>query len=211
MSGGSMGAAPQQSQGATAAPANPYGGGPMPFDSTNTTTQADMTGRGMSGAGMGGVGNFFNSMQQGMPQQAMPQRAMQQQQVNPYQQMMGQYGQPQQQINPYQQQRAPQQLSQQMMPQQQQYGLQDMFNRMMGQYNRLQQRSVSPSYRSAALDYRPDMTQATAALSRTANSPVAATQADGQRTAQDEADFQTYLRDQYIKSKQPVYDPGYIG
>lgn len=180
MSGGSMGAAPQQSQGVA-----PQGAptGSMPVASS--------------------INSFPAPYQQSMAQQAMPQ------QINPYQQMMGQYGQPQQQINPYQQMqmRAPMQQQMQMSPQQQQMsGLQSMFNRMMGGYTAPQQRGAMPRYQSQALSYRPDMTQAIAALSRTANSPVAATQTDVQRTAQDEADFQTYLRDQYIKSKQTAYE-----
>jgi hypothetical protein len=131
MAGGAIGAAgQQQGQGSSV---NPFGGG-FGVDSTNTTTEADMTrgntsgggsfGQAMQNLGMGGGGGFggmLPGVSGGASQPLNPgavgfnpyqQFMTQQQQANPYQQQMQQQMPQQQQDNPYRQQlQQPQQMS----------------------------------------------------------------------------------------------------
>jgi hypothetical protein len=51
-------------------------------------------------------------------------------------------------------------------PQQNMQGIQDLFSRMMGQFQQQQSPQQMPQFRSPALGYRPNMSQANAALSR---------------------------------------------
>lgn len=62
---GTAGTPPAGNQGY---PANPYGGGALPFDSTNTTTDADMN---RGGSGMG-LNSLFSTMQNQMQQPMVP-------------------------------------------------------------------------------------------------------------------------------------------
>lgn len=149
---------------------SPYGAGPS---SVNSTTTADMMG-GNRGGGQG-FGQVMQGLQGGKSSGLgqggygmAPAFQQPQQQFNPFQQQFG--GFQQQQFNPFQQQ--------QFNPFQQQFGgfqqqpqgasgLQALFNNMMGQQQQMQQpMQQMPRFRSQALQYRPDMTQAQAALSR---------------------------------------------
>jgi hypothetical protein len=98
---------------------------------------------------------------------------------------------------------------QQMMPQQS--GLQALYGQMMGQYNRpMMRQQQMPQYQSQARAYRPDMTQASQNLNRTATTQEEARQktAADALSAQEEAEFQTYLRDQFIRSRNSGGDGG---
>jgi hypothetical protein len=86
----------------------------------------------------------------------------------------------------------------------QQGGLQAAYEQMMGQYNRpMMRQQQMPQYQSQARAYRPDMAQASQNLNRTATTQEEARQktASDALSAQEEAEFQTYLRDQFIRSR----------
>jgi hypothetical protein len=140
-------------------------------------------GRGALG-GMGGFGGQqrfqqpqFNQFQQQQPQDGFDYRQyqqeqqmnqmrnqfQQQQQFNPFQQQFGGFQQPQQQFNPFQQQFGGFQQQQPVS------GLRSLFNNMMGQQQMQRQpmqRQPMQQYQDPALQYRPNMQNAQAALSR---------------------------------------------
>ena len=116
------------------------------------------------------------------------------------------------------QQAAPQQMQQssmsplvqqQMMPQAPQslQGLQGLMSQMMSRYQspfQTMQRAPMPQYRSSALDYRPDMTNAQQNLSRVAKSVVL----QQKEAAEAEA---ARLRAELDAQQQQSYDPYYYG
>jgi len=125
-----------------------------------------------SGMGQGGYQsapsfNPFQQQQQFNQFQQQPQfnQFQQQQQFNPFQQQFGGFQQPQQQFSPFQQQfggfqqQQPQGIS----------GLQGLYNSMMNQQQQMRQpmqRQPMQQYQDPALQYRPNMQNAQAALSR---------------------------------------------
>jgi hypothetical protein len=130
-------------------------------------------------AAMGGMGGMRGMGSQRINADFIPGESGQfkqpSQQFNPYQQQFGGFQQ-QPQFNPFQQQFNPYQQQPQFNPfqQQQQFqqpqnisGLQGLFNQMMGQ-QQMQQRPMQqmPRFQSQALQYRPNMQNAQAALSR---------------------------------------------
>jgi hypothetical protein len=149
-----------------------------PQSQSQAFTPMPMMGGKSSGLGQGGYGMapaFQQPQQQFSPFQQQfggfqqPQfNPFQQQQFNPFQQQFG--GFQQQQFNPFQQQ--------QFNPFQQQFGgfqqqpqgasgLQALFNNMMGQQQQMQQPiQQMPRFQSQALQFRPNMQNAQAALSR---------------------------------------------
>jgi hypothetical protein len=163
-----------------------------------------------SGLGQGGYGMapaFQQPQQQFNPFQQQQFNPFQQQQFNPFQQ---------QQFNPYQQQ--------QFNPFQQQFGgfqqqpqgasgLQALFNNMMRQQQQMQQQRPQqmPRFQSQALQYRPNMQNAQAALSRVKPS-VQKQQQDAQaaRIAELEAQIAQYGSGDG-ESSGPQYDPYYYG
>jgi hypothetical protein len=161
-----------------------------PFPSTplnssvNSTTTADMMG-GNRGSGQGfgqvmqGLGMMGGGKSSGLGQGGYgmaPAFQQPQQQFNPFQQQFG--GFQQQQFNPFQQQQFNPYQQQQFNPFQQQFGgfqqqpqgasgLQALFNNMMGQQQQMQQPiQQMPRFQSQALQFRPNMQNAQAALSR---------------------------------------------
>ena len=163
--------------------------------------------------GFGGQQRFqqpqFNSFQQ---QQFSP---FQQQQFSPFQQQFGGFQQPQQQFNPFQQQFSP--FQQQFGGFQQQQpqgisGLQGLYNSMMNQQQQMRQpmqRQPMQQYQDPALQYRPNMQNAQAALSRVRPSV--------QRQNQDAqaariAELEAQIAAQQQQQQQSYYDPwGYGG
>lgn len=103
----------------------------------------------------------------------------------------------------------------QMQPQMPQYqGLQMLLNRMLGSYQQAPRPLAQSQYQNRALAYRPNMSTAQQALSRTATSQAAAQAAAAAKAAQtaDEQDFANWLRNnqrqQYEASKNPNYGGG---
>jgi hypothetical protein len=168
-----------------------------PQSQSQAFTPMPMMGGKSSGLGQGGYG-MAPAFQQ--PQQ----------QFNPFQQQFG--GFQQQQFNPFQQQQFNPFQQQQFNPFQQQFGgfqqqpqgasgLQALFNNMMGQQQQMQQPiQQMPRFQSQALQFRPNMQNAQAALSRVRPS-VQKQQQDAQaaRIAELEA--------QIAAQQQPSYDP----
>ena len=155
MAGGG-GAAPSTTQG-TQAQVGGFGFGPATQTAINPQAQGGMP---------------LAQQQQQQQQQPAPQQAMQQRAVSPLMQQQMMRQQPQQQMyNPYQQQMMRQQPQQQMYNpyQQQTGGLQAALMQLMGQYNQPMMRQQMPQYgqrpQTNPLAYRPDMSQAQAALS----------------------------------------------
>ena len=156
MAGGG-GAAPSTTQG-TQAQVGGFGFGPATQTAINPQAQGGMP--------------LAQQQQQQQQQQPAPQQAMQQRAVSPLMQQQMMRQQPQQQMyNPYQQQMMRQQPQQQMYNpyQQQTGGLQAALMQLMGQYNQPMMRQQMPQYgqrpQTNPLAYRPDMSQAQAALS----------------------------------------------
>jgi hypothetical protein len=135
-----------------------------------------------------------------------------QQQFNPFQQQFG--GFQQQQFNPFQQQQFNPFQQQQFNPFQQQFGgfqqqpqningLQGLFNAMMNQQQMPMQRQPMQQYQDPALQYRPNMQNAQAALSRVRPSVQRQNQdAQAARIAELEAQIAAQQQQQ-----QPSYDP----
>ena len=133
-----------------------YGGAPGFGGGMNQMGGMDQMG---NMRGMGALGGFGGQMGMG--------GGFQQPQFNPFQQQMMQqqpqrqsryYEQQQPQFNPFQQQ--------QQFQQPQISGLQGLFNQMMGQFQQQQRPQQMPRFQSQALQYRPNMQNAQAALSR---------------------------------------------
>jgi hypothetical protein len=201
-------------------------GSPATIGSMAGTSGVGMGGGLPMAAGFGGGSMAPQAPQQAQPTPEVPtqemQRQMQQQQraMSPLmqQQMMRQ-----QQFNPFQQQQMMRQqpfqqqqmMRQQPFQQQQMGGLQAALMQLLGQYNQPMQRQQfmpMPQYQNQALQYRPDMTQAQESLSRVAPSvqeqqrlaeEAAAEKARSSMfgTADEDADFQAWQRQQYENSK----------
>jgi hypothetical protein len=112
--------------------------------------------RAMTGSPMN-FDQFSQSRGGGFNQQ--PRQQFQQPQFNPFQQQFGRFQQ-QPQFNPFQQQQQFQQQPQGAS------GLQALFNNMMNQQQMQQQMQQTPRFQSRALQYRPNMQNAQAGLSR---------------------------------------------
>jgi hypothetical protein len=153
-----------------------------PFPSTplnssvNTTTQQDMMG-GNRGGGQG-FGQLMQALRGGMPMMGGGKSSGLGQggygMAPAFNDMGGGFQQPQQQFNSFQQQQTPESLYAANMgmppppPQRGISGLQSLYGNMMNQQQQMQRQPMQrmPRFQSQALQYRPDMTQAQAALSR---------------------------------------------
>lgn len=185
MSGGGMMAAAPTSMGQTGGGLPMAGTAPAPAP----TPVAEPTGLQFGTAGIG------TGIVEAQPAQAAPQPA--QQTMAPFQQQMMMR---QQQYNPYQQQ----QMMQQNPYQQQQFGgLQAALAQLLGRYNQpMQRQQFMPAYQNQALQYRPDLSQAKAALGRTAVTSAeaqaaAAAKAAGLGQGAEADDFAQWQRSQY--------------
>lgn len=191
------------------------GGAPAPQSGQTATMGAfgpSPTQTAVNPQAQGGMPMASPTQMQQAPQQAM----LQQRAMSPLmQQQMMRQQMPQQMYNPYQQQMMRQNPYQQ---QQMMGGLQAALMQMMGRYNQpMQRQQFMPSYQNQALQYRPDLSQAQQALSRTAVTKAEAQAAAekaalaklgiGDGTGEDDG-FLRWQRQQYEASKNQNYGGG---